>query len=262
MDCKNCHKSLNETQKYCDECGAKVIQNRLTPKVLAAQVNEQFISIDNKFFLTFIDLFKKPEQVINGYIDGTRKKYIDVLQYFAISLTLAGIQVFLMTTFFNIGAEFEAGFNQGLNSSLKNSENPIPNFDFNVFLNYQGLIYILSIPFYALGTYIVYYWFHQRVYNFTEHLVLNLYYSAQWIIVTSIISVLFLFLGIDYLVVSIILTIPYFAYLFWVLKRVFKNNIWETLARLLLIMIIIGVLILLISLLTGIIIGVILAMNK
>ena len=60
MDCKNCHKSLNETQKYCDECGAKVIQNRLTPKVLAAQVNEQFISIDNKFFLTFIDLFKKP----------------------------------------------------------------------------------------------------------------------------------------------------------------------------------------------------------
>ena len=80
MNCKNCNKPLNAIQKFCDDCGAKIIQNRLTPKVLAAQVNEQFISIDNKFLRTFIDLFKNPEIVIDGYINGTRKKHIDVLQ--------------------------------------------------------------------------------------------------------------------------------------------------------------------------------------
>jgi hypothetical protein len=100
MNCKNYNKVLVDSQKYCDECGAKIIQNRLTPKVIAAQINEQFLSIDNKLLKTFIDLFKRPEVVINGYINGTRKRYIDVLQYFAVSLTLAGIQVFLMTTFF------------------------------------------------------------------------------------------------------------------------------------------------------------------
>ena len=78
MDCKNCNNTLRDTQKFCDECGAKIIQNRLQPKVLAQQVNEQFISIDNKFLRTFVHLFKQPETVIVGYISGTRKKYIDV----------------------------------------------------------------------------------------------------------------------------------------------------------------------------------------
>jgi len=75
VNCKNCHNTLRDTQKFCDECGAKVIYNRLKPKIIAQQINEQFISIDNKFLLTFIDLFKIPETVIVGYIDGTRKKY-------------------------------------------------------------------------------------------------------------------------------------------------------------------------------------------
>jgi predicted amidophosphoribosyltransferase len=73
VDCKNCHKPLNDSQNFCDECGAKIIHNRLTPKVLLQQVNEQFLSIDNKLLRTFIDLFKKPDNVINGYINGTRK---------------------------------------------------------------------------------------------------------------------------------------------------------------------------------------------
>ncbi|WP_400077145.1 DUF3667 domain-containing protein [Winogradskyella sp. R77965] len=236
MECKNCNKKLIDTQKFCDECGAKVIQNRLTPKVLAAQVNEQFISIDNKFLRTFIDLFKKPEAVIDGYIHGTRKKYIDVLQYFAISLTLAGIQVFLMTTFFKESLVFGDGFNEGFNASQTNVDNLLPNFDFNNFLNYQGLIYIITVPFYAFGTWSIYYLFKQRIYNFTEHLVLNLYYSAQFIIVTSVFSILFLFFGWDYVIVSALLSIPYFAYLFFILKRIFKNNFWKTLLRFLLVL--------------------------
>ena len=54
MHCKNCHKPLSDEQNFCDDCGAKRIRNRLTPKILAAQINEQFISIDNKFLRTFI----------------------------------------------------------------------------------------------------------------------------------------------------------------------------------------------------------------
>lgn len=204
---------------------------------MAQQVNEQFISIDNKFLRTFIDLFRQPETVIVGYINGTRKRYIDVLQYFAISLTLAGIQVFLMTTFFKDSLDFGAGFNEGFKASSATVDNPFKDFDFNSILNYQGLIYILTVPFYALSTWLAYYILQQRIYNFTEHLVLNLYFSAQNIIITSVFSILFLFFGLDYVLVSTILTVPFFVYLFYVLRRVFKNSFWETLAQFLLVMV-------------------------
>ncbi len=258
MNCKNCNVSLNDTQKFCDECGAKVIQNRLTPKILAAQVNDQFISIDNTFLLTFIDLFKKPEAVINGYIGGTRKKYIDVLQYFAISLTLAGIQVFLMTTFFKEAIDIGPDFMQGFNSSIEKTDNPFKGFNNSDLMNYQGLIYILTVPFTALGSWLAYYLLGERMYNFTEHLVLNLYYYAQIIIITAVFSILFLLFGLDYLIVSTIITIPTFAYLFYVLKRVFKASFWGTFARFLFVMVITSVLMVLLILIGGIIFGIIL----
>ncbi|MFC0603941.1 DUF3667 domain-containing protein [Winogradskyella pulchriflava] len=241
MNCKNCNKALNNTQKFCDECGAKVIQNRLTPKVIAAQVNEQFISIDNRFFRTFIDLFKKPGTVIDSYITGTRKKYIDVLQYFAISLTLAGIQVFLMTTFFKEALVIDPEFMKTIESMPGQDKNPMADFDFSFFTKYQGLIYIIGVPLSAISSWLVYFFLGNRRYNFTEHLVLNLYYSAQIIIITAVLSILFLVLGLNYLILSSLIILPAFFYLGYVLKDVFKESHIETFAKFLLMMIIYAV---------------------
>lgn len=237
MNCKNCNNTLRASQKFCDECGAKIIHNRLKPKVLAQQINEQFISIDNKFLRTFIDLFKQPETVIIGYIEGTRKKYIDVLQYFAIALTLAGIQVFLMTTFFKEALDFGSAFMEGFNSATSQTKNPFADFNLDIFTKYQGLIYIISVPFSALGTWLGYYLLGERRYNFTEHLVINLYYSAQVIIVSAVLTILFLVIGLDYLIVYSIITIPNFIYFFYVLKRIFKGPFWEAFTRFIFVMI-------------------------
>ena len=236
MNCKNCNNNLRDSQRFCDECGAKVIQNRLKPKVLAQQVNEQFLCVDNKFLRTFIDLFRTPEAVIIGYINGTRKKYIDVLQYFAISITLVGFQVFLMSAFFKESMDFGSGFAEGFNASSAKTDNPFKDIDFNSINNYQGLIYILTVPFSALGSWLAYYIIGERSYNFTEHIVINLYYSAQVIIISALLTILFLVLGLNYFVISSIIYIPTFAYLFYVLKRVFRTTFWETFARFLLVM--------------------------
>ncbi|WP_179320947.1 DUF3667 domain-containing protein [Winogradskyella helgolandensis] len=236
MNCKNCNNTLKESQKFCDECGAKIIQNRLKPKVLAQQVNAQFISIDNKFLRTFIDLFKQPETVIIGYIDGTRKKYIDVLQYFAISLTLAGIQVFLITTFFKEALEFSPEFITTIENMPEQDINPMASFNPDIFTKYQGLIYILGVPVSALATWLVYYLFGNKRFNFTEHLVLNLYYSAQIIIITAVFSILFLVTGMNYLIVSSLLGLPTFIYLGYVLKKIFKEDFWNTIAKFLIVM--------------------------
>lgn len=238
MNCKSCNNTLRDTQNYCDDCGAKVIRNRLTPKVLATQVNKEFISIDNKFLKTFIDLFTKPQVVINGYIKGTRKKYIDALHYFAISLTIAGFQVFLMLTFFKEGLELNSEFLNEVAKAPGNKNNPFLNSDLESSSSYQGLMYIFLLPFSAFSTWFAYYIAGDKRYNFTEHLVLNIYYSAQTIIVVSVISIVFLIFGINYIVATMILSIPLFVYLAIVLFRVFEDTFWNSMGKFVLTLII------------------------
>ena len=236
MVCKNCNTKFNDTQNFCFECGAKVIRNRLKPSVLIKQINEQFLSIDNKLLKTFIDLFRKPEVVVNGYIDGTRKKYIDVLQYFAIALTLVGLQVFLLNTFFT--EELESSFKvleslDGSSDGKAKSNNPFQmDFDsFEEITNYQSIIYIITIPFYAIASWLTNLIIkHTLRYNFTEHLVLNLYYYAQVIIITAILSILFLCFGFNYLLISGVVSLLVFAYHFYTLKRVFNLDILHAIA--------------------------------
>jgi len=243
MNCKNCKTSLDERVNFCPLCGAKIIRNRLTLKNIWADINAQFISIDNKLFKTFIHLFTKPELVINGFIDGTRKKYIGVIQYFAISLTLVGIQVFLMNTFFSDDLEGTFDFLKSLENTNKTENNPFtgpsPFESFNDINRYQSLIYTLMVPMYTLGTWLAYMIVKtKKRYNFTEHLVLNLYYNAQIIIITAFLSILFLCFGFDYLLISGFVTLVLFLYFFYLLKRVFNTSFWETVAHFMLIMVI------------------------
>ena len=237
MQCKNCGIELQSHQNYCSECGAKVIRNRLTFKNIWAEINLYFFNLDNKLFRTLVYLFTKPEEVIVSYIEGTRKKYVDVIQYFAISLTLVGIQVFLMNTFFKEAINLDGLYGDSFKDLANQENNPFSpeNMDYSLINNYQSLIYVLSVPISAFSTWIAYYIVGERRYNFTEHIVLNLYYSAQIIIVSAVLSILFLVCGGDYLTISMFVSILTFAYLLYVLHRVFKASFLESFARFLLI---------------------------
>lgn len=236
MKCKNCQSELRVAQKYCGECGAKVIYNRLQPKALVQQVNAQYLSIDNRLLLTFVNLFRQPEDVILGYINGTRKKYIDVLQYFTVALTLAGIQVFLMNTFFKDSLGFSTDLANEWSLTAADFKNNQNLFTPDYYTKYQGLFYIITVPFYALGTWLTYYIINERHYNFTEHMVISLYYSAQTIIITALTGIILMLFGVDYIIVTSCLSIPFYVYLFYILKRLFKSTFWETFARFMIVM--------------------------
>lgn len=236
MNCKNCNTALSKLINYCPLCGAKIVKKRLTFKNITADINEQFLNIDNKFLKTFIHLFTKPEIVINGFIEGTRKKYVNVIQYFAISLTLVGVQVFLMNTFFKDALTFDPNVFSPIAESEVQKNNPFANFNFEEINNFQSIIYILSVPVSTIATWISYYIVGIRHYNFTEHLVINLYYSAQIILVTAIFSILFLCFGLDYLLISGVVSVLTFGYFFYVLKRVFSSTFWETALHFIIIM--------------------------
>ena len=237
MVCKNCKETFDDTKNYCPECGAKVIRNRLTLKALSAQFSEEFLSYDNKIFQTFIDLFKKPEVVIDTYVSGTRKKYIGVAQFFAIALTFVGLQVFLMTNFFEDLMTFEVPFMDNYDSMTKKQQEIFDNAnkEMKSFNNFQSVFFVIAVPFSALSTWLSFIILGDRRYNFTEHLILNLYYSSQTIIVNVIIIIISFLLGINYFTISLYLLIFNFIYLFWVLYRIFKTSFLNTFAKFLLV---------------------------
>lgn len=84
MNCKNCNLELAETSLFCNSCGGKVIKKRLSFKNLCAHFSETFFNYDNKFLVTFLDLFKKPEVIIDSYVQGTRNRYVNPVGFFAI----------------------------------------------------------------------------------------------------------------------------------------------------------------------------------
>ena len=98
--CKNCKSELEETATYCTRCGGKIIRKRLTIRNLFEHVSETFFNYDNKLLRTLISLFTKPEDVIGGYINGVRKKYVNPISYFALALSVSGLYLFIVNKFF------------------------------------------------------------------------------------------------------------------------------------------------------------------
>ncbi len=177
MICKSCNSTLIPSAKFCNDCGGKVIQNRLTLKNLFEDSIQRVFNYDNRLLQTFIKLFTKPEDVIGSYINGSRKKYTDAVSYFAIALTIAGLQMFILNKFFPSALDF-SGFTFNEQQQAVAAQNKIKNFT----IEYQSLIMMFYIPMYALMSKITF--FNFKKYNYTEHLVIFLYVQAQITIVS------------------------------------------------------------------------------
>ena len=103
MECKNCQMSpLSDADKFCHACGAKVIRNRLNdPKYYGATSANNSLNYGQSVFKDVRWCFDATACGLSAaYVNGTRKKYVNVLSYFALALTLSGIQIFVIRKFF------------------------------------------------------------------------------------------------------------------------------------------------------------------
>jgi hypothetical protein len=141
MNCKNCGTALTSENNFCNSCGAKVIHNQLTLKNVFEDFSEQFLNYDNKFLQTFIALYKKPEDVLNGYITGTRKKYVNVLNYIALAVTVSGLQLYILFKFFPDAMQLP---------DYMTNNNPMGEGLVNATFEYNSFWFIALIPLYAL----------------------------------------------------------------------------------------------------------------
>ncbi len=181
MRCKNCEHSLRTDYSYCPNCGAKVIRNRITFRNLWYDIIERYFNLDNTFLKTFIHLLKKPELVIEGYIYGTRRKYLNPIGYIAIALTLSGISLFIMKNYAWDKIDFD-GIGGRMSSEAVQK---IMNFS----LDYNSFIYLMYVPIIAMVGYLT---FNKKNYFLSEHLVASLYILANFSILSFFFSTIFL----------------------------------------------------------------------
>ncbi|MFP2996579.1 DUF3667 domain-containing protein [Spongiivirga sp. MCCC 1A20706] len=239
MNCKNCEIRLQEDATYCHNCGARVIKNRLTLRNLFEHISETFFNYDNKLLRTFLTLAKKPEQVVGGYVKGIRKRYVNPISFFGLSITISGLSIFLIKRFyleyFDMGKwflQFEVFNNEG-------SKKMLENMSAGDTMEYSSLMFSIIIPVFALLSWII---FLDKKYNFTEHIVLYLYTMSGLSILTVILGQIILLISPTNYISFIFLTYPVLLlYHCYALKRIFELNFGQLILRTFLFLFLFGV---------------------
>ncbi len=223
-NCKNCGQQI-EAYNFCPDCGAKKITKRITFKNLVQDFADRFLNLDNSFFRTFLHLFTKPEAVIDGYIYGLRKRYINAFGYFAISVTVTGFYGFVVKN--------------RLLEIIANSINFMPKEQLEAQMigiektfQHQSLLSFLLIPILAIISRLVF--LNYKKYNLTEHFVIYLYSYSHIVGITALISIPIIFLIDNYFIVAFAPFVLYTTYIAYVLKRLYAISVKKILIKTLL----------------------------
>lgn len=237
MNCRNCDTSLSQEQRFCPNCGEITKAKQLTVKSIIGLFFSNFLSYDNKFLKTFRNLTTKPDDVIDSYVYGFRRKYVNVISYLGLAVTLIGLQFFVLRRFFPDLLNADSILSS--NSLKVNNEL----FDMNLFLEsyyeYQGLLTILFIPLYAFASRLLF--FDSKKYNLAEHFVINIYTNAHFYIFWFMLTMLTLPFNINYNILSQFSILPLLIYMTYAFKRLYSIRIFDALARVILYYIIVFV---------------------
>jgi hypothetical protein len=240
MNCKNCHSDLKEKANFCYECGAKVIREDITLKQILRDFIVNFFGWDNSFFKTIRTLLVRPEVLIDEYLDGVRKRYMNPFVFLtigtAISLFIfnsysevfidsnAKISNFQMELMKDALGEDFANSEEFQDEVKKNQEIAEESAEFTV--KYFNVMTFIFIPFYAFLTMLVF----GRKYSFGEYIIMTCYIQGILFYSTILFFALSIFLDYQLLTFSLLVTIPYYLYVF---GRLLKLNLWQLLVKLL-----------------------------
>lgn len=169
MKCKNCQANLRTDFKYCPVCGAKIVFKRITFRGLFTDIFERILNLENNFFRTIGHLTVWPEKVITGYIDGTRRKYLNPINYLTLSLALSGVLFYFMKRTALDKMDFDVlglGVNQEGTAKLVEAT-----------MEYSNFVFILYIPVIALAGFLS---INKRNYNIPEYIVTAIYVISHF----------------------------------------------------------------------------------
>jgi len=216
--CINCGTSLQGS--FCHQCGQKLIKERLTVKGVITTALSSIFKLDSGLWYTMLMMTKNPGQVIQDYINGKTKPYVNPFRY---ALTLIAVYVFLII---NLG-EFSTQIDQiiGLYKNMGIIDTAEAETEMRSRLSFvfkfSNFIPFVLIPFLSWATLILK---RKEKWHFAEYFVLNTYtighINLLSIPLLFIVSVL---LGQSHLLLPVIylLSMGFFAYVF---RDLFKRS--------------------------------------
>jgi hypothetical protein len=236
--CKNCNELIYAGKTHCASCGCKWIENRITMKQVAHDFGDMYIGIDTKFVRTYIDLFKKPEAVILGYMNGRRVNYMDAVRYLLLALFVTGIYTFVLkqTGVMDVitkgqeAATIEAYRNMGMpEEQALESEVRAQGFTKQAF-EFQGFLLLLTIPFLALVARVTFW--GKKYFNFTEQMVFYMYTYGHSVIVTTPFTILIILIFPSTVLYLGFVSFPLmYLYNMYCYKKCFKLDLQTTILK-------------------------------
>ncbi len=269
MYCKNCKHTLEESAQFCDKCGGKVIKSRISLKFLLIELFA-VMGIESLFFRTLKTMFTQPDKVINEYLTGVRKKYLNPFAYLAVGAALALVTFnFFSKEFMDIQsknvpqqaiemrelAEKDLSTIKGLTEEEykaleKQQQAAKINIKFQeaflkFFIKYFNLMAFLFLPFYAL----VSKWTYRKPYNFGEHIVMNAYMQGSTMYISVLAFLISLYTHPLVYTFSIILFMFYYSFTF---SKLYKHDLGQAIVKFLKFLLVLSVVIIILTVLLGV----------
>lgn len=276
MNCKNCQHPLEENAHFCDHCGAKVIKDRITFRELVVLFITDIFGIDSRFFRTLKEMAIHPDKVLNEYLNGVRKRYMNPFGFLAVA---AGVSLLV----FNYFADDFIAINKAATSvqmeqyekdaqiditkmkdlsekekkvleakkKLAETQLKINKGMLQFMLRYLNLLtFVLLFILAVLSK-----WTFWKPYNYGEHLIINAYLYGLLTYSSIVLFLLSIVISPSIYFYSTLLYIIFYMYAF---GKFFKLTLWQNIVRLLkflvgfivvaiILMIILGVVLFLIS---------------
>lgn len=179
--CKNCGNQFHGS--FCNQCGQKQITERYTVKHI---INVAFSSFDlhRGVLFTAKSLFVDPGKVINDYLGGKTKCYYNPISYL---LIIASVYAILMV-WFNAFDDNLENMNDVLGMEQKQTQLQSI---INLYIKrYISFISILILPFYSIASKWI---FKKHKLNYAEHLIINSYAIAQYLLIFTILLIIFIY---------------------------------------------------------------------
>ncbi len=249
MNCKNCQDTLEENAHFCDNCGAKVVLYRITFKQLLLDFFINTFGVDSRFFLTLKKMITHPDDVINEYLTGVRRRYVNPFAFLAVG---AGLSLLIFNYFADDFIRIQSTTNtnqikeikktaekeivitpemsekeiQKLYSKKKVAQMQLKFMDkwMQFMLRYFNLLTFVFLFIYAILSK----WTYWKPHNFGEHIVINAYvygFATYFTIISFIVAML---VHPDIYTFSLLIYIIYYLYVFGklynygILKSIFK----------------------------------------
>lgn len=251
MKCKNCNHIIENDAQFCDNCGGKIVVQRITFKQLFLEFFINVFGVDSKFFLTLRKIATHPDEVINEYLSGVRKRYVNPFAFLAVG---AGLSLLV----FNYFADDFIAINNSIQSdqikelkqkaeldlsSLKNTDKKqlqklqiekntaqmqLKFMDgwMKFMLRYYNLLTFVFLLIYAILSK----WTYKKPHNFGEHVVINAFIYGFLTYITLIFFMLAIAIHPTIYSYSILIYVLFYMYAF---GKFYKLSIGKSILKLL-----------------------------